>query len=204
MTLAVIGAGFGRTGTESMKLALEQLGLGPCHHKKEVLPRPDQLAFWRAAMKGERSDWETGLAGFRASIDWPTAFFWRELAAHFPDARILLTVRSAESWYKSFANTILPVAGRGEPDSLGRQILARVFDDRGDEPAHAMAVYERHNAAVRAAIPAERLLTYEVGSGWEPLCAFLDLPVPEAPFPRTNTTREFREHFAEREDDARA
>ncbi len=196
MTLAVIGAGFGRTGTESMKLALERLGLAPCHHMTEVIRNPEQVAFWRAAMKGERADWETGLSGFRAAVDWPSSFFWRELSAHYADAKVLLTVRDPESWYRSFAGTILPVASAGEPDSLGRQILARVFDDRADDPAHAMAVFERHNAAVRAAIPPERLLTYRVGDGWAPLCAFLGLPVPDTPFPRSNSTREFNDRFA--------
>ena len=107
MALSVIGAGFGRTGTESMKLALETLGMGPCHHMKEVLANPEQVALWRSAAQGDLPDWEDAFAGYSSAVDWPAAYFWRELSEYYPDAKILLTVRSADSWYASMANTIL-------------------------------------------------------------------------------------------------
>jgi len=199
MGLSVIGAGFGRTGTESMKLALETLGLGPCHHMKEVMADPEQKALWRAAARGELPDWDRAFAGYRSAVDWPAAYFWRQLSAHYPRAKILLTVRSAESWYESMSNTILKVLEAStDPDSIGLRLIGEgVFGGRLGDRAHAMAVYEKNNAEVRAAIPRARLLTYHLGDGWAPLCRFLERPVPEIPFPRTNSTAEFKAMFAE-------
>ncbi len=193
MALKVIGAGFGRTGTDSMKAALEEIGLGPCHHMKELLADPDQMQHWRWIAAGNTPDWDETFANYRSAVDWPSAFYWRELAAHFPDARVLLTLRSAESWYESFSRTILPVLGATTtPDSVGnRVILEGVFGGRAGDRAHAIGVFERNTADVIAAIPPERLLVFQVGDGWEPLCRFLGKPVPQTPFPRKNSTEEF-------------
>jgi hypothetical protein len=193
MSLAVIGAGFGRTGTESMKLALEILGLGPCHHMKEVLSDPAKVALWRAAARGDLPDWDEAFAGYRSTVDWPSAYFWRELAAYYPDARILLTVRSADSWYESMDRTILQVLRAStDPDSIGARLIAeKVFGGRFDDRAHAIAVYQKNIADVQAAFPPERLLTYELGSGWEPLCRFLGKPVPDVRYPQSNTAEQF-------------
>ncbi len=198
MGLSVIGAGFGRTGTESMKLALETLGLGPCHHMKEVLANPSQMALWRAAARGEGVDWDAAFAGYRSAVDWPAAYFWRQLSATYPDAKILLTVRSAESWYESMSNTILKVLESStDPDSLGLRMVGEgVFGGRLGDRAHAIAVYERNNAEVEAALPRERLLTYHLGDGWRPLCRFLDKPIPDVAFPRTNSVEEFKSFMA--------
>lgn len=199
MALQLIGAGFGRTGTESMKRALEQLGLGPCHHMTEVLADPKQRTQWRAAAHGETVDWDEVLAGYRSAVDWPSAFFWRELSAQYPQAKILLTVRDPADWYRSFSNTILAAIGDRSPDELGPKLIGeRVFGGRGADRDHAIAVYERNIAEVQAAFPPDRLLTYHVGDGWEPLCRFLALPVPDTPFPRTNSTAEFNKAFAAR------
>ena len=186
MTLAVIGAGFGRTGTESMKRALEALGLGPCHHMIEVLKDPRQQEQWRDVAGGAAPDWDTIFHGYGAAVDWPSAYFWRELSAHYPDAKVLLTVRDAEGWYESFANTILKVLqSGGSPDSVGEKLIGEgVFGGRAGDRDHAIAVYEKSIAEVQASLPPERLLTYRVGDGWEPLCRFLDRPVPDMPFPR--------------------
>ncbi len=193
MALSVIGAGFGRTGTESMKLALEQLGLGPCHHMKEVLANPEQLSLWRAIARGENADWEAAFANYRSSIDWPSAFFWRELSEVYPEAKIILTVRSSESWHKSMSNTIFKVLDAStDPDSIGLTLLKqRVFGGNYHDPDHAIAVYEKNNAEVKAAFDEDRLLIYQLGDGWEPLCRFLNKPVPDVPFPRSNSTAEF-------------
>ncbi len=198
MGLSVIGAGFGRTGTESMKLALETLGLGPCHHMKEVLADPSQMALWRAAARGEGVDWDAAFAGYRSAVDWPAAYFWRQLSATYPDAKILLTVRSAESWYESMSKTILKVLESStDPDSLGLRMIGEgVFGGRLGDRAHAIAVYERNNAEVQAAFPRQRLLTHNLGDGWQPLCRFLDKPIPEVPFPRTNSAEEFKAFMA--------
>lgn len=199
MPLSVIGAGFGRTGTESMKLALEMLGLGPCHHMKEVLGDLEQTALWRGIAAGDPPDWEAAFAGYSAAVDWPSAFFWRELADVYPDAKILLTVRSPESWHASMDKTIFrTLRNSTDPDSLGVKLVAEgVFDGRFDARAHAIATYERNTAEVQAAFPPERLLTYHLGDGWEPLCRFLGKPPPNAPYPRSNSTKEFNAMFSE-------
>lgn len=195
--LKVVGAGFGRTGTHSMKQALEILGLGPCHHMAEVLARPEQLAAWRAIAAGEPPDWDGVFTGYGCAIDWPSAYYWRELAAHFPETRVLLTLRSPESWYKSFASTILQGIGPdSSPESFGHRIIRNaIFGGRPEDREAAIAAFNRNTAEVIAAIPASRLLVYEVGDGWEPLCRFLDLPVPDQPYPSSNSTEEFRAHF---------
>ncbi|MDH3413877.1 MAG: sulfotransferase family protein [Gammaproteobacteria bacterium] len=195
MAIAVIGAGFGRTGTESMKLALEQLGFGPCHHMKEVLANPEQLTLWRAIARGERPDWNAALSGYNSSIDWPSAFFWRDLSEAYPDAKIILTLRSSESWYKSMSNTIFRVLNAStDPESIGLTLIAeRVFGGRFHDRDHAIAVYERNTAQVQAAFGEDRLLSHRLGDGWGPLCRFLDKPLPDQPFPRSNSTADFAE-----------
>jgi hypothetical protein len=197
MSLSVIGAGFGRTGTLSMKLALEALGFGPCHHMAEVLLNPNQLAQWRDVAQGNLPDWDDILAGYNSAIDWPSAYYWRELSKHNPDAKIILTVRSPESWYESFSKTILQTMGpENNPLSFGVKIINNtIFDGRPDDRAHAIAVYEKNTTDVQAAFPADRLLTYELGDGWEPLCKFFNKPIPDTPFPKNNSTEEFRTHI---------
>lgn len=197
MALSVIGAGMGRTGTYSLNIALEILGFGPCHHMDDVNRSQDQKAFWRAAGRGKRSDWDTAYEGFRSAVDWPTAYFWRELAAFYPDAKVILTRRSPESWYKSMLGTLMEVAGPGaDPNSFGVAIVHdRILGGRVDDAAHCMEVFERHNADVIAAIAPERLLVFQSTDGWPPLCAFLGVATPEQPYPATNSTEEFRAHF---------
>jgi hypothetical protein len=203
MSLAVIGAGLGRTGTLSLKLALETLGLGPCHHMEEVMKHPEQIPIWHAAGRGQAVDWAALLKEYRSTVDWPSAQFWRELAARFPEAKVLLTVRDRARWYESFSKTIMTLMSAREAapndtmkaifDMAKDTIIQRAFDGRLDDPAHVMACFDRHNAAVKAAIPPERLLVYEVAQGWEPLCRFLGRPVPAMPFPRVNSSVEFWE-----------
>jgi hypothetical protein len=203
MPLAVIGAGLGRTGTLSLKLALETLGLGPCHHMEEVMKHPEQIPVWHAAGRGAPVDWAALLKDYRSTVDWPSAQFWRELAAKFPAAKVVLTVRDRARWYESFSKTIMMLMSAREAapndtmkaifDMAKDTIVGRAFDGRLDDPAHVMACFDRHNAAVKAAIPPERLLVYEVAQGWEPLCRFLKVPVPATPFPRVNSTAEFWE-----------
>lgn len=200
MSLQVIGAGFGRTGTASMKRALEMLGFGPCHHMFEVNGSPEQVEVWRAIAAGATPDWRVALRGYRSCVDWPAAFFWRELAEAFPEAKVLLTVRDADAWYASVQKTILPHLLDGSPESVGRRLIGeRVFGGRADDPAHAKAVFEANTAAVTAAIAPERLLVYRPGDGWEPLCGFLGVPVPDALYPHTNRTEEFVQRASEGE-----
>ena len=199
MALSVIGAGFGRTGTESMKLALEALGMGPCHHMKAVLSNPDQTALWRSLAGGGGPDWDAAFAGYNSTVDWPGAYFWRELSQVYPDAKIVLTVRSAESWYASMEKTILKVLKAStDPASVGSKLIGQgVFAGRFDDRAHIIAMFEKNTADVQAAFDGERLLTYTIGDGWEPLCRFLGQPVPDTPFPRTNSADEFHAAVAQ-------
>ena len=211
MALRVIGAGFGRTGTNSLKLALEQLGFTPCHHMFEVREKPEQFAFWDAAARGELPDWDEVFAGYAAQVDWPGARFWRELAAHFPDAKVILSVRPADEWFDSFQATIGPFlrepsvhadADRRDRARMAHELIGRqIFDGRPDDRAHATSVFREHIAEVQRTIAPERLLTYQVSKGWQPLCRFLGVPVPDAPFPHTNSTEAFRTRFAARAED---
>ena len=203
MSLAVIGAGFGRTGTMSLKLALEHLGLGPCYHMRELLAHPAQDPVWHAATRGERVDWDALFEGYGSAVDWPVAAFWQQLAQHYPHARFILSVRDSQKWHESVLETIFkalsstPDAGEAQARThraMTRElILHRTFDGRLDDAAHAIAVYERHNQAVRDGISAHRLLVVEAASGWEPLCAFLDCPVPDLPYPHSNSREEFHD-----------
>lgn len=197
MPLSVIGAGLGRTGTMSLKLALEQLGFGPCYHMIEVFKDPAAPAYWEAAADGERMDWEKVFAGFKSTVDWPSASFYRELAAAYPEARVILTERDPEAWYESTQQTIFAIRDERAPPtdafvSMIRKVVYKMFDFRVHDRDWAISVFERHNAQARAAIPADRLLVYEVSQGWAPLCTFLGVPVQDGPMPKVNTTEEFR------------
>lgn len=193
MALKVIGAGFGRTGTASMKQALEMLDFGPCHHMKEVLSSPEQKELWRSVASGGKPDWDVLLDGYHSTVDWPAAYFWRELSETYPDAKILLTTRSSESWYASMVKTIFKVIKEStDPASVGVKLIGeRVFGGNLDDRDHAIAVYEKSIADVQSAFSDDRLLTYNIGDGWEPLCEFFGKPVPDVAYPCSNSTEEF-------------
>lgn len=204
MALEIIGAGYGRTGTLTLKTALEMLGFGPCHHMLEVMENPEQVAFWNRAADGEKVDWEEAYANYRSTVDWPGCHFYAELAAYYPDAKVILSLRDPAQWCESISNTILK--GMEElgltvefpddhPLKFGGVLLSREAFNFDFSKENMMAALERHNAAVRSAIPAERLLEFDVRQGWEPLCAFLGVPVPDEPFPRTNARENFGEHI---------
>jgi hypothetical protein len=197
MELRVVGAGVGRTGTHSLKLALEQLLGAPCHHMMEVFGNPAQRAAWTDAIDGKPVDWHEVLADYAAQVDWPGGSFWPELTAAFPDALVLLSVRDPEAWYRSASNTIFLMSDRMPPEMQSwMSAVTRMFHDRFcdtlDDPTAMIDAFVRHNDAVRAAIPAGRLLEWAPGDGWEPICESLGLPVPSEAFPLTNTTTEFR------------
>lgn len=200
MTLSVIGAGFGRMGTLSLKHALEQLGFAPCHHMTEVFANPQQAPQWHAAARGEAVDWDALLKGYKALVDWPGCHFWRELAAHYPDAKVILSTRDHERWYESMTNTIFRVIGGDLPpegpardvaEMAGYVVRDKTFGGNLDK-AHVLDVLAKHEAEVKRSIPASRLLVFNVSEGWDPLCRFLGVSVPETPFPRTNSAEEFQ------------
>jgi len=193
MTLKVIGAGFGRTGTVSMHQALERLGFGPCHHMMSLGIDDVQKRLWRELVAGGKPDWNALLGGFGACVDWPTAHYWRELMAAFPDAKVVLTWRSAESWWDSFSQTIMFAATLGSPESVGVALIGnQVFGGKANDREHAVSVYNAHVQAVLAEVPAGRLILHRLGDGWGPLCAGLGVPVPDQPYPSTNTTKDFQ------------
>lgn len=199
MTLEVIGTGVGRTGTYSLKLAINQLGAGPCHHMDEVLHNmPTQVPLWSDAISGQ-ADWSSIFDGYRSAVDWPTACFYRELLEAFPAARFVLTQRDPERWAESFGATIYTlIGGKDEAPEEMRDWLdmaAGVIGKTGfplglDHDALVRA-FIAHNEAVKETIPADQLLIFDVREGWAPLCNFLGVPVPDGDFPRTNHREEF-------------
>ena len=204
MPLKVIGAGVGRTGTNSLKLAINRLGLGPCHHMLEVRQNmPMHVPLWVAAVDGN-PDWQAIYNGYQSAVDWPTAGFFRELHAVYPAAKFILSYRSPESWVESFSETIYKaLAGKEQaPPELQDWIAmsGRVIDKTGFpldlDAAGLTKAYIAHNEAVKAAIPTRQLLLYQVKDGWDPLCTFLGVPVPSEPFPRTNDRIEFWDHVS--------
>ena len=201
MGVKVIGAGFGRTGTLSLKHALERLGFDKCYHMMEVYQNPGHRELWRGLQAGQPMDWEALFEGYQATVDWPSSNFWREQLAQWPDAKVILSRRDSDKWYTSIMNTIWKVTTENarleHPDAQAATALAyeviwdAVFDRRMDDKAHVIACYEAHNQAVIDEVPAHKRLVYEPGQGWEPLCTFLDVPVPAEDYPRVNTTEEF-------------
>lgn len=196
MSLQIIGAGVGRTGTLSLRAALETLLGGPCYHMFEVREHPEHIPLWHAAARGEAVDWQALLGAYRAAVDWPASAFWPEISAAFPDAIILLSTRSAESWWKSASDTIFP-ATQSAPDSAWRRMIDTMFANRFttaiDDKDAAIAAFEAHNRRVRAAAAPARLVEWQPGDGWAPLCKALAMPIPDLPFPHVNSTEEFRE-----------
>lgn len=206
----VIGAGPGRTGTASLKIALERIGFGPCHHMEAVFRNPREVPVWEKAARGEDVDWRTFLGGWRATLDFPSALYWPAIAQAFPEAKILLSVRDPEAWYDSFRSTILAVLRRfpnrlvarhvpilsASVRSAGESALARMFPGALDDRQYMIRRYREYNEEVRAAVPKDRLLVFDVREGWAPLCAFLQVPIPRGSFPRVNDTATFRRRTA--------
>ena len=209
--MKVIGAGFGRTGTMSLKAALERLGFGPCFHMIDLIRDPTPLPYWQAAADGEKVDWTEALDGWESTIDWPGCTFWEEMAEIWPDAPVLLSLRDPEAWYRITLNSIheaKEMALRGElqgnteeaPDPAVMQMINGLiwkgtFKGRFTDKEFALEVFRRHNEDVKSKVPADRLLVYEIKEGWGPLCDFLGVEVPDEPMPHLNDTESFRNMF---------
>jgi hypothetical protein len=197
MALRVIGAGFGRTGTDAMREALNILGFGPCHHMFEVTENPVMKARWRAFMAGGPGGWEALFEGYGSCVDFPSALYWRELMTAYPDAKVVLTWRTPGSWWASYEKTFLPFYQTTEDrESVGYRSIDRVFGPRAEDRDRVVGLYEANVAAVMAEVPPDRLILHRLGDGWGPLCAGLGVPVPDVPYPRTNSTAEIRQRFA--------
>ena len=200
MALKVIGAGFGRTGTRSLKTALELLGFGRCYHMVEVMKNPSHLRCWADIMKGGKADWETLFRGYQSTMDWPVAAYYKDLVTIYPESKVILTVRDPESWHRSVMSTIYQ-AGRGFfhrftriipsvhhfLDAMEKAIWQGVFHNRLDDKAYAVEIFKNHIEEVKRIVPRERLLIFEARQGWDPLCSFLNVPVPvNKPYPHKN------------------
>ncbi|MBA3943841.1 MAG: sulfotransferase family protein [Herpetosiphonaceae bacterium] len=195
--LKIIGGGFGRTGTLSLKVALEALGFAPCHHMYEVYQHMETLfPRWEAVAAGTPSDWTSIFSNYQATVDWPACNFYAELMQTYPDANVLLSVRDPEQWYESTRVTLYDgtrqLVAADEPmtrrfgEMVNKIVWQDTFDDRFEDKAYAISVFNRHIEAVKRNVPAEKLLVYNVKEGWAPLCAFLGVPVPDQPFPHLN------------------
>ena len=206
MPIQVIGAGLGRTGTLSLKAALEELGFAKCYHMVEVLAHKNNARIWADAASGEPIDWDALFAGYQATVNWPGCSFYKELSERYPGAKVILTVRDPERWYDSAPDDLLRpqrLAGLGrcvhaqDAREFGRMvnriIWTGTFQGRFEDRAFAIGVFKRHNDEVRREVPADRLLVYDVREGWGPLCTFLGVPAPDGkPFPHLNDAVEFR------------
>jgi hypothetical protein len=214
MPLEIIGAGFGRTGTHSLKLALEALGFAKCYHMDELInDHPDHVRYWKDVLDGKPGNWDVLFSGYRAAVDAPVFLCYRELMTRYPEAKVILTLRNAESWYKSFGDTIIKASrpsayqmiltgsrmlfSKTLRERIGvlkfasETLLPRFFPNGFEDKASAIRFYEDWNRSVMETVPKEKLLVFEVKQGWDPLCSFLGVPVPSIPFPHSNTTAEF-------------
>jgi hypothetical protein len=199
MALQVIGAGFGRTGTQSLKVALEELGFGKCYHMQDVMQNPGHLMRWAEIMEGGKADWGALFNGYQSGADWPVAAYYKELMVAYPDAKVILTVRDPERWHESLSTTLyqvdkkfgkhfqlIPSANRFFK-AMKKAIWEGIFHNRLEDKARAIEVFNNHIEEVKRTVPKGRLLIFEARQGWAPLCAFLGVPVPtRKPFPHVN------------------
>ena len=214
MSLQIIGAGYGRTGTKSLQLALEQLGYDKCYHMEFLLRNPAGVNHWKDAYAGNKVDWDDLFIGYKAIVDFPGSMYYKELAEHYPEAKVILTVRDPERWYNSVRKTIfafdpgpaiklklllkMPFSATARNlfqviQLNDKSIWEKHFEGKFKDKDYAINNYLSHIEAVKQNIPAERLLVYEVKEGWEPLCKFLDKPTPNTPFPNTNKGENFHD-----------
>jgi hypothetical protein len=196
--MKAIGAGFGRTGTSSLQSALEELLGGKCYHMKDIVLLPAQLQMWHEFAVGEKStmDWELLFKGYMAIVDCPVCIYYKEIMEVFPEAKIILTVRDSQSWWKSF-NRLMSLVNKARLLSFfvpkfrklsqfaDKIIIENVFGGRM-EKENCINIFERHNQAVREWVPKDRLLEYDVAQGWKPLCEFFGVEIPKKPFPHLN------------------
>ncbi|MFK8042389.1 sulfotransferase family protein [Congregibacter sp.] len=213
MTVKVIGAGFGRTGTLSLKLALEELDCGPCFHMFELAAQRSHLNQWESALKDETADWDRVFQGYQSTVDFPACVYYAELIEKYPEAKVILTTRESENWHQSAINTILTIrpslrqlikvlacypfsteARKTYRFAIHNRALIenKVFGGKISDKAHVIKVYEAHQQAVKNTVPRDRLLVYDVRDGWDPLCKFLGVSVPSTPFPSTNDRGDFK------------
>jgi sulfotransferase family protein len=200
--MKLIGAGLGRTGTMSLKFALEHIGFGPCYHMIEFMAHvPRDLPRWLDVIDG-RPDWDAVFAGYASTVDYPGCTYWRELLAKWPDAKVILTIRDPDSWFESANETVLSARMR---NMLGQSPITRFmeatvntnFGDRIEDRAFMIDHFRQWNASVIAEVPADKLLVFQAKDGWGPLCEFLGVPVPAEPYPRVNSRNDMNQRVSE-------
>ena len=212
MSIQVIGAGFGRTGTKSLQLALEILNFNQCYHMEVLLRNPNHVIQWENAYLENPVEWDIIFKDYKAIVDFPGSIYYKELAQHYPDAKVVLTIRDPESWYKSALKTIfsfdpgvklkLKMLLKIPFSSVARNLLKVVslndksiwrkfFEGKFKDHDYVISKFNSHIVEVKQTIPENRLLVFEVKDGWEPLCKFLNLPIPNIPFPNTNSGKDF-------------
>lgn len=200
MTFKIIGAGMGRTGTASLKVALETLDIGHCYHMSEVLKNPECIPDWINAAEGS-ADWDKIFNGYSATVDNPGCNFWKKLADYYPEAKVILTVRDADKWFDSTIETIHSVefASFIKNSPFGTMIQKTIWDmidNRMQDRTYMVNFFKNRTSEIIDYIAPERLLVYQVNDGWEPLCTFLNIPVPDTEFPRINSRNETKEMLA--------
>lgn len=197
--MKVIGSGFGRTGTLSLKMALEQLGFGPCYHMEEVLKRPKHIQVWHDVSYSKPVNWQSLFQGFQSTVDFPASVCYQKLMAAFPEAKVIHTVRDPERWHNSTSETIYQASSifprwlQKVVKPIGRVIEMQerliwqnLLEGSFENRERAIEIFQQHTEEVKRLVPADRLLIFSVKEGWEPLCRFLDVPVPDTPFPHVN------------------
>ncbi len=209
MPLKVIGAGFARTGTLSLKAALDELGVGPTYHMNEVFRNRPHLQEWLAYADTGTADWDTLFGNYESAVDFPAACAWKELYHTYPDAKVVLTVRDPDSWWRSTNTVIFPTRTmfpawfkrvvpftQGWLDMTDKLVWTGIFNGTFEDQSYATDIFNEHIETVRAYCDPERLLVFNVAEGWKPLCEFLDLPIPAGPFPHVNDSKSLRRQFA--------
>jgi len=208
LALKVIGAGFGRTGTLSLKAALTTLGFKKTHHMEDVMTNPGQALLWHGVAFDESLEWDAIYDGYQAAVDFPSSAYYKELLDHYPDAKVVLTFRDFDSWYTSASGTIYAVGktipawlkalvpSAGQVAAMVEQVIWQgVFGGKFEDKAHTRDVFAEHIERVKAHVPAEQLLVYQVKEGWGPLCEFLGCEVPAEDFPHLNDTAAFQKRL---------
>lgn len=214
MSIKIIGAGFPRTGTTTLKRSLELLGYGPTYHMKTLLTNPDMLHYWHKLRDTGTTDWDGLYDGYVSTVDFPAYPWYKEHMERYPDAKVIMTVRAFDGWYTSISNTVRKAGPQNLPEKLKmmaklltnprvrkvvgciklvKEMLWKVqFEGRFDDKAFAEEVFNRHIESVKAHVPADKLLVYDVRDGWGPLCEFLGVPVPSEPLPHLNKKENFK------------
>ncbi|OUR71184.1 hypothetical protein A9Q78_10295 [Methylophaga sp. 41_12_T18] len=193
MAIQIIGAGLGRTGTTSLKVALEILLKAPCYHMVSLAEHPEHLALWQAAAQGDDANWPALFNGYSAVTDWPASAFYKQLMQAYPEAKVLLSSRDSESWFKSCQATIFPkiLSTEGDWGEMIRSVVFNSFCDDLEDRDRCIAAYEQHNEEVRNYVPADRLIEWQPGNDWQALCAGLKLAEPDQAYPYINKTKDF-------------